>query len=192
MRTLFFDTETSGLPINYKAPVTDLGNWPRLVQIGWIVYDDDGKVLNEVERIVRPEGFEISETVAKIHGITQEKAIHSGIPLSYTLASFESDLTQCEVLVGHNLSFDMSIMGAEYLRACGRNPMETRITYDTMLKGTNLCKLPGNRLGSYKWPKLKELYEFLFHEPLAQTHTALDDIRNTAKCYFEMKRLGVM
>lgn len=156
------------------------------------MYGDDGTILNEVERIVRPEGFEISETVAKIHGITQEKALHSGVPLPYALDNFESDLMQCDVLVGHNLSYDLNVMGSEYLRLCGRNPFDGKSTYDTMLKGTNLCKLPGNRLGSYKWPKLKELYEFLFHEPLAQTHTALDDIRNTAKCYFEMKRLGVV
>jgi len=28
---LFFDTETTGLPRNWKAPVTDLDNWPRMV-----------------------------------------------------------------------------------------------------------------------------------------------------------------
>lgn len=191
MRTLFFDTETSGLPINYKAPVTDLGNWPRLVQIGWIVYEDETPI-NEVERIVRPEGFEISETVAKIHGITHEKAMHDGGLLSDVLAHFDSNLSACDLLVGHNLSYDLNVMGSEYLRLCGRNPFNNKSTYDTMLKGTNLCKLPGMRMGSYKWPKLHELYQYLFHEPLQQTHTALDDIRNTAKCYFEMKRLGVV
>jgi hypothetical protein len=35
---LFFDTETTGLPKNYKAPVTDLNNWPRLVQLAWLFY----------------------------------------------------------------------------------------------------------------------------------------------------------
>ena len=29
---LFFDTETTGLPKNWKAPITDLENQPRLVQ----------------------------------------------------------------------------------------------------------------------------------------------------------------
>lgn len=191
MRTLFFDTETSGLPINYKAPVTDLGNWPRLVQIGWITYDGDEEVYS-IEHIIRPVGFEISESVSKIHGITHQHALDVGEPLHEVLTTFRNCLDITDVLIGHNLSYDMNVLGAEYLRMHGSNPVVGKSTYDTMLKGTNLCKLPGSRLGSYKWPKLKELYEFLFHEPLAQTHTALDDIRNTAKCYFEMKRLGVM
>jgi len=28
---LIFDTETTGLPRNFKAPLTDFDNWPRLV-----------------------------------------------------------------------------------------------------------------------------------------------------------------
>lgn len=191
MKILFFDTETSGLPINYRAAVTDLGNWPRLVQLGWIVYEDQDK-LNEIERIVRPVGFEISEAVSKVHGITQEKAMHDGGDLLDILSHFESNLKVCDLLVGHNLSYDLNVMGSEFLRGFGCNPFDGKKTYDTMLKGTNLCKLPGGKMGSYKWPKLHELYYFLFHEPLAQTHTALDDIQNTAKCYFEMQRLGIL
>jgi len=33
---LFFDTETTGLPKNWKAPIEDLNNWPRLVQLAWL------------------------------------------------------------------------------------------------------------------------------------------------------------
>ena len=40
---LFFDTETTGLPRNWSAPVSDLNNWPRLVQIAWIFYKDGEK-----------------------------------------------------------------------------------------------------------------------------------------------------
>lgn len=39
---LFFDTETTGLPKNYKAPASDSDNWPRLVQIAWSIYDAEG------------------------------------------------------------------------------------------------------------------------------------------------------
>ena len=42
---LFFDTETTGLPKRWNAPVTDLENWPRLVQLAWIMYDDRGNML---------------------------------------------------------------------------------------------------------------------------------------------------
>lgn len=190
MNLLFVDTETTGVPKNYKAPVTDLENWPRLVQLGWIVYVDN-KLVHKMERIVRPEGFEISEQVSKIHGITQEKALSEGGDLRDALVHFASNLNDCHLVVGHNLNYDLNILGAEYLRVYGNNPLEGKSTYDTMLNSVTLCKLPGNRAGSYKWPKLHELYFTLFGTPLDQTHTALDDIENTAKCYFEMKSRGL-
>jgi len=189
MNILFFDTETSGLPKNYKAPVTDLENWPRLVQLGCLLYEDKFQKLSE-EFIIIPEGFVINDSVSKIHGITQEKAISSGSSLEVVLSIFRISIERSDLLVGHNLSYDLNVLGSEYLRKLGKNPLEGKQTYDTMLKGVEFCKLPG-KYGKYKWPKLEELYLALFHEPLAQTHTALDDIENTAKCYFEMKRLGI-
>lgn len=56
---LFFDTETTGLPKRWNAPVTDLENWPRLVQLAWIMYDDRGNMLESRDVIVKPEGFTI-------------------------------------------------------------------------------------------------------------------------------------
>jgi DNA polymerase III epsilon subunit-like protein len=193
MNILFFDTETTGVPLNYKAPVTDLNNWPRLVQLGFIGYETEGiEVFKsfENEHIVTPEGFTISEQVSKIHGVTQEKALTEGKNLTYVLASFRDWIDWADLIVGHNLNFDLNVTGAEYLRLSQTNPFDGKKIFDTMLSSVSLCKLPGKFGGQYKWPKLLELYQFLFHEPLAQTHTALDDIQNTAKCYFEMKRLG--
>lgn len=191
---LFFDTETTGVPKNYKAPVTDLDNWPRLVQLGYIVYDvlDGGEYIEyaAAEHIVKPEGFFISPEVSRIHGITYEHAMEFGEPLEDVLREFAGHLEWADELIGHNLSYDLNIIGSEFIRAFQFNPVVGKSTYDTMLKGMNICKLPGTR-GQYKWPKLTELHQTLFHEPLAQTHTALDDIRNTSKCYFELQRLGV-
>lgn len=31
MKILFFDTETTGLPLDYDEPYTNVKNWPRLV-----------------------------------------------------------------------------------------------------------------------------------------------------------------
>jgi hypothetical protein len=42
---LFIDTETTGLPKNYKAPLHDLSNWPRLIQIAWLLYNSTGYIL---------------------------------------------------------------------------------------------------------------------------------------------------
>lgn len=192
---LFFDTETTGVPKNYKAPVTDLENWPRLVQLGYVVYDvlDGGEVeeYTSAEFIVQPDGFVISPEVSKIHGVTQEKALTEGISLGMVLDNFVGWANACDTLVGHNISFDLNILGAELIRCGFGDPFVGKSQYDTMQKSTEFCKLPGGFGGKYKWPKLKELYKVLFNEELAQTHTALDDIRQTAKCYFELQRRGI-
>ena len=43
---LIFDTETTGLPHNKTAPVSDVDNWPRLVQIAWQLHEPDGKLVS--------------------------------------------------------------------------------------------------------------------------------------------------
>ena len=58
---LFFDTETTGLPKLWQAPVTDTDNWPRLVQIAWVLSDTAGKELAKQESIIKPEDFLIPE-----------------------------------------------------------------------------------------------------------------------------------
>jgi len=92
MKILFLDTETSGLPNDWNAPITDLDNWPRLVQIGWVIKNELGKTLLEQERIIRPDGFEISKESVKIHGIYQHWAESTGMDLSLVLKEFHYDV----------------------------------------------------------------------------------------------------
>jgi len=65
---LFFDTETTGLPLNWKAPVTHVNNWPRMVQLAYLYYDTDGKMIDSGDYIIKPEGFTIPAEVSRIHG----------------------------------------------------------------------------------------------------------------------------
>jgi DNA polymerase III epsilon subunit-like protein len=188
---LFFDTETTGVPRNYNAPLTDSENWPRLVQIGWVLYDDEKNLVAEAEFVVKPNGFEIPEGASSVHGITTEKALSVGDPLEEVADIFRNALEKSDVIVGHNLSYDESIMGAEFIRLKMENPIPLKKRVDTMKSSTYYCKLPGS-MGKYKWPKLHELYRKLFNEDMGAAHTALQDIQNTAKCYFELKRLGVI
>lgn len=189
---IFFDTETSGLPINYTAKITDVENWPRLVQLGWILYSEDQQKLNEQEFIVFPDGFTISEEVSLVHGITQERAIAEGWPLQTVIACFLEDLIKADTVVCHNFSYDASVMGAELVRAKNDTDVLTKKSQIcTMKLSTEFCKIPGKN-GHYKWPRLEELYKKLFSEPVPQAHTALADAQSTARCYFELKRLGVI
>ena len=75
---IFFDTETTGVPRDYKAPSKDTRNWPRMVQLGWILMDDKGDKLSQKDYIIRPDGFTIPADASRIHGITTERALEEG------------------------------------------------------------------------------------------------------------------
>lgn len=187
---LFFDTETTGVPRNYKAPASDLHNWPRLVQLAWILADDEAHEIASAEHIVRPDGFTIPADAVRIHGITTATALLDGVELESVLGAFASALAQASVLVAHNMSFDERILGAEFLRTGRPNLLESKARRCTMLEATDYCRLPG-RYG-YKWPTLDELHRVLFGTPADGAHQALLDVRTCARCYFELKRRAIM
>lgn len=188
---IFLDTETTGVPKNYKAPVSDIENWPRLVQLGYLLVDN-GKILHSHEAIIKPYGFEIPIEASNVHGVTTELAMMDGRNVAIELDELQYWIENCDTIIGHNVSFDMNIVGAEYWRLYAKNPLEGRKTVCTMMSGIEFCNLPGKFPGRPKWPKLEELYMALFLKPLEQTHTALDDIENTFKCYEAMVERGII
>jgi DNA polymerase III epsilon subunit-like protein len=187
---LFFDTETTGVPLNYRAPVTDTNNWPRLVQIGWILQNDKGKTVHEEEAIILPDGFEIPVGASGIHGITTEIAKGRGSDLQTILNAFSFACVLADSIIGHNVKFDLNIVGAEFVRMGMTDAFAGKKIYDTMELSTNYCKIPSSR--GYKWPKLSELYMKLFETDMGHAHTALADIQNTAKCFYKLQSLGVI
>lgn len=187
---LFFDTETNGLPRDWKAPVANLSNWPRLVQIAWILFDGEGNELGRNDHIIRPVGFTIPSDASSIHGITTERALSEGVDLRHVLDEFRMQLDLSRSLVAHNISFDEKIVGAEFLRSGMENliPMKRHIC--TMQGSTDFCAIPGNY--GYKWPKLEELHVKLFGRSFSEAHNAAADINATAKCFWELRRRGVI
>ena len=185
---LFFDTETTGLPKNWKAPVTDVNNWPRLVQLAYLYYDGNGRKILGGDYIIKPEGFTIPSDASKIHGISTERAIRDGKSLITVLLDFQSLIDEAEVLVAHNMNFDEKIVGAEFLRNGMRNSIPSKKKICTMESTTTYCALNGPY--GYKWPKLSELHYKLFRTGFDEAHNAAFDISATAKCFWELKRIG--
>jgi DNA polymerase III subunit epsilon len=134
---LFFDTETNGLPKNWKAPVTDLLNWPRLVQIAWVLFDNDGNEVKRNDYIIKPIGFTIPYEASKVHGITTERAESEGVDLKLSLDEFNEQLERATHLVAHNMSFDEKIIGAEFLRIGYNNPVPDKNAQLKDIMGTN-------------------------------------------------------
>ena len=56
---LIFDTETTGLPKRDNAPVSEVDNWPRVVQIAWQLHDENGDLTEHNNLLIQPDGFEI-------------------------------------------------------------------------------------------------------------------------------------
>ena len=185
---LFFDTETTGLPLSWKAPVTNLNNWPRLVQLAYLLYDKDGNKISEGDFIIKPEGFIIPREASRIHGISTERANEEGQALELVLNEFQSMINNAGYLVAHNMSFDEKIVGAEFLRKKMPNSIAPKKKICTMQISTNFCAIPGPY--GYKWPKLSELHYRLFGMNFDEAHNAAVDINATAKCFWELKRLG--
>ena len=189
---LFFDTETTGVPKNYKAPASNTNNWPHLVQLGWILTDKDGNTISEGNEIVRPEGFVIPTDAANVHGITTERAIQIGKPLQDVIEKFLKDVKQAQCFVGHNISFDQRVVGAELYRLGLQDIVSNKQSICTMQSTIDYCKIPGNWWDEYKYPQLQELYTKLFGCKFEDAHDAMADITATKKCFFELKRIGVI
>jgi len=187
---LFFDTETNGLPLNWKAPVTDLNNWPRLVQLAYLVFDKNGTLKSEGNYIIKPLGFTIPKEASDIHKITQIRALNEGDDLMFVLNNFQKQLIQAEYLVAHNMSFDEKIIGAELLRNNMKDIVATKNRICTMQRATDFCAIEGYY--GYKWPKLSELHVKLFGTDFDEAHDASVDIKATAKCFWELKRIGII
>lgn len=188
---LIFDTETTGLPKSWNAPLNDFDNWPRLVQLAWQIHDTNGDLVEAKNYIVKPEGFLIPRGAEKIHGISTELANKEGLLVSEVLAIFLESLEKVQIIVGHNIEFDNNIVGSELLRAGIENVIIDKKSVDTKLESVNYCALPGGKGGNFKWPTLEELYDKLFETKFSAAHNAMADVQATARCFFELIRLGI-
>ncbi len=187
---LIFDTETTGLPKRWDAPITDTDNWPRCIQIAWQLHDELGNCIDHQDYLVQPDGFNIPYDAEKIHGISTELAQQQGIPLIDVLEKFNSALNNTKFVVGQNVGFDLNIMGAEFIRANISNKLQDLPVLDTCTEHTAaLCQLPGGRYGKFKLPTLTELHQFLFNVPFNEAHNATADVEATTRCFFELMRL---
>ena len=201
------DIETTGLPPKNANWETDFLQFPHIVQLSWKLAED-----SEVnDYIIKPDGYEIPEEVSKIHGITTEIAIGKGVPFGTIIQRLIDDCAESELIIGHNLYFDVSIVKANILRLAYNNQGNDLLAdlsersiaalhkdkrVDTMSYPViRFCAIPfpnakpGSR--NYKYPKLIELYFNLFGEEFP-AHDSKYDVLATEKCYFELLRLGIL
>jgi len=187
---IVFDVETTGLPKNYNASPKLFNLWPHIVQFSWILCEENKTI--EKSFIIKPNNYFIPKESTKIHNITNEYAISNGTSLEIVLQLFKEDCCKVDYIVAHNASFDINVIMASCYRI--KNDIDflkDKKTICTMKSTTNLCKLPGKY--GYKYPKLEELFIFLFKEkPNIKLHNSLEDSRVTLKCYKELINLKMI
>jgi DNA polymerase III epsilon subunit-like protein len=186
---LFFDTETTGL--------FGKGGDPRLVQLAWELYQEDGTLLGSDNYIIYPDGFEIPYFIAQIHGITTARAKREGRDLRKVLEVFAGDANDCVELVAHNMAFDGKMIGSEFTKMgmhveLGMTLMGKKRTCTmTHSRITEFCALP-RKGGGYKVPKLHELHQALFGCKFENAHDASADVAATAKCFWALRNKGLI
>ena len=187
---LIFDTETTGLPKNWRAPISDTENWPRCVQLAWQVHDELGNLIESKSYIVKPDNFDIPYESEKIHGISTLLAEKEGIELDNILNEFNISISKSKFIIGHNVNFDLNVIGCEFYRRNIMSNIETSDVLDTCTELTaELCKIPGGRGGKFKLPTLTELHEFLFQSSFQEAHNASADVEATTRCFLELIRI---
>lgn len=193
---LVFDTETNGLPKDWKAPVDQVDNWPRIIQIAWQQYTPDGRKIAEHNYLIKPNGFELTQKAQDVNKITKEMLEKDGISIEHALKMLQTAFEITTKLVAHNIHFDKKVVQAEFLRMSqDRTVLDKMHEIEkicTMNSSTKFCNIPGPY--GLKWPKLEELYEKLHpgEEITSNLHDALVDVSVTADCYFELKKRGII
>ncbi len=188
---LVFDTEANGLPVDFRAPYTNIANWPRMIQLAWGLYDAQGTLVGRSVCLVRPDGFQISD--ASVHGISHDRAMNEGLSINDAVQPLVDVVSRHRpVLVAHNVSFDFNVVAAELYRLRRHNDFVRLTRICTMEKSTGYCMLPSRRPGSYKWPTLLELHQKLFGTGIKEQHDAGVDMDACARSFFRLGELGVI
>jgi DNA polymerase III epsilon subunit-like protein len=152
-------------------------------------------VLNSIDKIIKlSEGITISKESENIHKISNEMSKTKGVDIKKELQEFNNMLIESDLVVAHNISFDKQMIMVE----CIRHKLQQNFTrntnrkpeYCTMKNSVNICKIPKVSLNGdiyYKYPKLIELYQHLFHETPDGLHNSMIDVLACLRCYGKMK-----
>lgn len=196
MRTaIFYDTETTGLPL-FKEP-SEHPDQPHIVQLAAKLVDlDSRKAIATIDHIVKPDGWAISDDVAKIHGITTEHALDVGIDESDVLVSFLSLWEQSGIRIGHNEPFDARIVRIACMRHADRfmaDNWKAGTSECTQILSTPILKLPPTPkmiaagFKKHKSANLGEAYEYFTGKKLDGAHNALVDVDACIAVYFAIQ-----
>jgi DNA polymerase III epsilon subunit-like protein len=192
---LVFDLETTGLPVNRNAPPDDFNNWPYVIQLAWLLFDNEDKLIEHMDFYLKQK-VEIPIAATNIHGITTAMMLEKGKGPREIYSIFKKAIDNTEHIVCHNIGFEIPVITCDFLRNDMQWDFPNKKMFCTMESGANFCKIQSYKYGGYKWPTLSELYQKCFFpdnivKNISGIHNANTDAAMTAQCFFKLKELGV-
>ena len=196
-KILFFDTETSGFI--KKDLSADHPDQAWTVQIGAILANQN-EDLAKMNTIIKANGRSMNSFAQEVHGISVEKADAEGVHELEAAEEFGLLLRQADMMVCHNLAFDIKYARHLMERNIDNLSDEARSAFYLDMPGyctmqdkavVKFCGLL-NKANRPKWPKLVELHQILFEETFDGAHDAFADITATKRCFFELLKLKII
>lgn len=191
MKALIFDTETTGM-VEFKKPPEDRSQ-PDLIQLGLLLVDtaDWKPWARSAFLVTLADGVRIDPAAKAAHGIGEEDCARYGIPAQVACSLFNQACLQADVIVAHNLTFDVSIMKTALHRLGGKpHRLDGRQLICTKEASTDVLKLPGKY--GYKWPTLAEAYRHFTGLELAGAHDAMVDTEACLTIFRALVETGVV
>lgn len=195
MLALFYDTETTGLPLFRER--SEHPGQPHIVQLAAaLVNMQTAAVVSSIDVIVRPAGYTIPEQVSAIHGITTERAMDEGVPEPLVLQMLLDLWGGRRTRIAHNEQFDARIVRIATLRHRPdmADPWEAGKAECTAAMATPIMKLPPTAkmlaVGRThpKTPNLGEAYRHFTGQELQDAHSAMPDVLACKAVYFAIKK----
>ena len=185
---LAIDCETNDKPKDWQGREDDVDNWPRLVQCGMVLSDEDGRIVRRSEELIDGQGYWCIEPDAgDVHGIDQTNCDRWGMTIGSYIENLSWFLEQADIIVAHNMKFDWSVLLCESIRSRSRFYHYSAKRRCTMLLAKERLHLHGNHGHG---PKLCELHQYLFGIEFEGAHSALADAEACLRCYLKMMKEG--
>lgn len=189
---LFFDTETTGF-YDKKLPA-DHPAQPHLVQLAMCLTDDVGEERLSASLVIDCP-YPIPAQASNVHGIDRDVSGTFGVDLEMAIDLFRHFYMRADLIVCHNVAFDVPVMASEIGRFQKRLVALDKPTFCTMESATPIVNLPPTErmlaagFNKPKPPKLEECVRHFFDEALDGAHDAMIDVTACRRVYFHLKTL---
>ena len=190
MKPLFLDTETTGFA--NKREGLDHHSQPYLIQLGLRLDDEGKKVRAQVNLLLDHKDITIPAESSNVHGLFVSTVEDFGISPISAISTFHNLVEKADVIVAHNMAFDLKIIQIAYARlgkiTTFTEKIQTKPIFCTMEATTEICKIPSPRGNGYKWPKLDEAYRTLVDpNGFDGAHDAMNDVNACRKVFYALK-----